>query len=264
MLSYVPATALPRDRLLISVCVALVTVLAWAYLIHIGHQMSADMQHEKMMSAMGMTMDMAWTVPDLFFAFVMWAVMMVGMMAPAVSPMLVLFAGAQAKRAQQTMSMLTLTFALGYIAVWMGFSVFAALAQVELHRAAMLSPAMASSSSRLTGVILLIAGAYQLTPWKGTCLTHCRSPLGFLMTNWRAGSYGAFRMGFRHGIFCLGCCWALMCVFFVVGVMNLFWVAALSGFVLVEKIGRAGAIVARVAGTAMVILGIAAVVGVGR
>ena len=120
----------------------------------------------------------------------------------------------------------------------------------------MLSPAMQTSSPRLAGVILLAAGAYQLTPWKGACLTHCRSPLGFLMTNWRDGKWGAIRMGLVHGAYCLGCCWALMCVLFVVGVMNLAWVAALTVFVLLEKIGPAGAIVARVAGAAIAVLGV--------
>jgi predicted metal-binding membrane protein len=137
--------------------------------------------------------------------------------------------------------------------------VVAAVAQWGLHQAAMLSAAMATSSGRLSGAILIVAGAYQLTSWKSRCLTHCRSPLGFLMTNWRDGTIGAFRMGFRHGAYCLGCCWALMCVLFVVGVMNLIWVAALTGFVLIEKIGPAGAIVARVAGAAMVVIGIVAI-----
>ena len=105
-----------------------------------------------------------------------------------------------------------------------------------------------ASSPHLAGAILVAAGAYQLTPLKGACLTHCRSPLGFLMTNWRDGTLGALRMGVRHGAYCLGCCWALMCVLFVVGVMNLVWVAALTAFVLLEKVGPAGAIVARVAG----------------
>ena len=105
----------------------------------------------------------------------------------------------------------------------------------------MLSPAMAASSPRLAGAILIAAGAYQLTPFKGACLTQCRSPLGFLMTNWRDGNMGALQMGVRHGVYCLGCCWALMCVLFVVGVMNLAWVAALTVFVLIEKVGPAGA-----------------------
>src|SRR5262249_26845204 len=155
-----------------------------------------------------------------------------GMMAPSVSPMLLLFAAARAGRGNRGVSLATLTFGLGYIAVWAGFSVGAAGAQWGLHQTAMLSAAMASSSGRLSGAILIIAGAYQLTSWKNRCLTHCRSPLGFLMTNWRDGTIGSFRMGFSHGAYCLGCCWALMCVLFVVGVMNLIWVAALTGFVL--------------------------------
>ena len=212
-----------------------------------------------MMAAMGMTMDMPWSAADLFYTFAMWAVMMAGMMAPSALPMLLLFAAARAGRDKRGVSPATLTFGLGYLAVWTGFSVGATVAQWGLHQAALLSMAMASSSGRLTGAILIAAGVYQLTPWKSRCLTHCRSPLGFLMTNWRDGTMGAFRMGLRHGAYCLGCCWALMCVLFAVGVMNLLWVAALTGFVLIEKIGPAGAIVARVAGVAMVGFGIAAI-----
>jgi predicted metal-binding membrane protein len=249
-----------RDRLLISACIVLITLLAWAYLIHLNRQMSADVDHDRMMAAMGMTMHTPWSAADIFFTFAMWSVMMVGMMAPSALPMLVLFAGAQAGRGQRGASLATLTFGFGYLAVWTGFSVGAALAQWGLHRAALLSPAMASSSGRLTGAILITAGAYQLMPWKSRCLIQCRSPLGFFMTNWRNGRTGAFRMGLHHGAFCLGCCWALMCVLFVVGVMTLTWVAALTGFVLVEKIGPSGVMIARVAGAAMVVMGIAAVV----
>ena len=125
---------------------------------------------------------------------------------------------------------------------------------------ATMASTMASSSGRLTGAILIAAGAYQLTPWKSRCLTHCRSPLGFLMTNWRDGTTGSFRMGFRHGAYCLGCCWALMCVLFVVGVMNLIWVAALTVFVLLEKVGPAGAAIGRIAGAIMILAGVAKIV----
>jgi predicted metal-binding membrane protein len=256
-----PAAALSRrDWLLIPACITFVTLLAWAYLVHLDRQMSADMEHDKMMMAMGMTMEMPWSAADVFFTFAMWVAMMVGMMAPSAFPMLMLFAAARAGRDERGVSLATLAFGLGYIAVWTGFSLGAGLAQWGLHQAAMLSAAMASSSGRLTGAILIAAGTYQLTPWKSRCLTHCRSPLGFLMTNWRDGTSGAFRMGFRHGAYCLGCCWALMCVLFVVGVMNLMWVATLTGFVLIEKIGPAGTTVARVAGAAMVVLGIVAIV----
>jgi predicted metal-binding membrane protein len=248
-----------REQLLISVCVALVTTLAWAYLFRLDHLMSAGLRDESMMAAMGMSVERAWTGLDALFTFAMWSVMMVGMMAPTALPMLLVFAPAQATRGQKSLSLPTLAFGLGYVGVWTGFSAGATLAQYELHRAALLSPAMASSSTRLTGAILLAAGAYQLTHWKAKCLMHCRSPLGFFMTNWRDGVWGAFQMGFRHGAYCLGCCWALMCLLFVVGIMNLLWIGILTGFVLIEKIGPAGAITSRIAGAAMVILGIAVI-----
>jgi predicted metal-binding membrane protein len=233
--------------------------LAWAYLIHLDHEMLADMAHEKMMAAMGMTMQMPWSTANLFFTFAMWAVMMVGMMAPAASPVLLLFAATRSGRGNRSVSLSTLVFGLGYIAVWTSFSVGAALAQAGLDHAAMLSPAIESSSHWLTATILIAAGVYQLTPWKDGCLRQCQSPLGFLVANWRDGASGAFRMGFRHGEYCLGCCWAVMCILFVVGVMNLTWVAILTTFVLIEKIGPGGTIFARVGGVAMVILGVAAI-----
>ena len=195
--------------------------------------------------------DMPLTAADLWFTFTMWAVMMVGMMAPAAAPVLLLFAAARKGRSGPA----TLYFALGYVAVWTGFSAVAALAQSGLHLAAMLSMSMSTLSARLGGAILIAAGVYQLTRWKEACLTHCRSPLGFLMSNWRDGNLGAAQMGFRHGVYCLGCCWALMGVLFAVGIMNLVWVAGLSALVLLEKIGPAGAWIARTAGVAMIVLG---------
>lgn len=214
------------------------------------------MAYDTMMANMGMATDVPWTAADVVFTFAMWAVMMVGMMAGTAAPVLLLFAVTRAGLGKGGVRLAVLMFGLGYVAVWIGFSAGAALAQWSLRQTAMLSPAMKASSPYLAGTILIAAGAYQWTPWKGACLTQCRSPLGFLMTNWRDGQLGALRMGVHHGTYCLGCCWALMCVLFVVGVMNLVWVAALTGLVLLEKIGPAGAIVARVAGAALVIAGI--------
>ena len=224
--------------------------------------MSSSVEYDSMMAKMGMAVNMRWTMADGFFTFVMWAVMMVGMMTGTAAPMLLLFAGAQAGQRQRRVPLAVLAFGLAYVTVWVGFSACAALAQWALHETAMLSPAMAAASPRLAGAILIVAGVYQLTPFKGMCLTRCRSPLGFLMTNWRPGIPGAFQMGLRHGAYCLGCCWALMGVLFVVGVMNLVWVAALTVFVLIEKIGPAGTVVARLAGAVMVVFGVFFVVGV--
>jgi predicted metal-binding membrane protein len=149
-----------------------------------------------------------------------------------------------------------LGFGAGYLLVWTLFSAGAALTQWGLHSLAMLSPAMTTSSARLGGAILIAAGVYQLTPFKRACLLHCRSPLGFLMGHWRDGTAGAIRMGIAHGTYCLGCCWALMCVLFVVGVMNLLWVAAISAFVLLEKVGPRGILASRVAGVAAAAAGV--------
>jgi predicted metal-binding membrane protein len=247
-----------RDQILIIVSVVIITLLAWIYLIEIDHRMkpgTEDAQAMAAMAAMGMPVSGGWTAADALFAFVMWSVMMIGMMAPAAIPLLLLFASAETKRNKRGAWFLVLMFGFGYAAVWTGFSAGAALVQWLLQQIAMLTTALQAASPRLSGGILLAVGISQLTPWKSTCLTHCRSPLGFLMTNWRDGTLGAFRMGLNHGVYCLGCCWALMCVLFVVGVMNLLWVAALTIFVLLEKVGPAGTTVARIAGVAMILVG---------
>jgi predicted metal-binding membrane protein len=250
-----------RDRILISTCLALVTALAWLYLVRLDRQMSSSMQYDSMMAAMGMSTSLPWTRTDVLFTFLMWAVMMVGMMAGSALPVLLLFGSARAARGGRHVPLAVLVFGLGYAFVWAGFSLCAALAQWGLHQAAMLSPAMSTSKQRVGGAILIAAGLYQLTPLKGACLTRCRSPLGFLMTNWRDGNLGAFGMGMRHGAYCLGCCWALMCVLFVVGVMNLVWVAALSILVLAEKIGPGASVLTRVAGAAMIVAGVLVAAG---
>ena len=250
------AAGFRRDWILVGSCIALITALAWAYLIHLNRQMTASLDADRTMAAMGMVMNAPWSARDLFFTFVMWSVMMIGMMSATATPVLLLLAGAEARRAQSGKSLTVPAFALGYLAVWVGFSACAAMAQWGLHEAALLSPAMATSSPLVGGAILIAAGAYQLTPLKGGCLTQCQTPLGFLMSHWRDGPGGAFRMGLRHGVFCLGCCWALMIVLFAVGVMNLAWVGVLTVVILVEKLGFTGARVARVGGIMLIALGV--------
>jgi predicted metal-binding membrane protein len=250
-----------RDRVLILSCLAVIVALAWAYLVHLDRQMTASMAHDRLMAEMGMTMDMPWTGTDVLFTFAMWAVMMVGMMAGTAAPVLMIFAGMHVGRGGRRVPLVVLIFGAGYVIVWVGFSACATLAQWGLHQAAVLSPAMAASNPLLSGAILVAAGLYQLTPFKGACLTHCRSPIGLFISNWHDGTAGALLMGVRHGVSCLGCCWALMCTLFVVGVMNLVWVAALTGFVLIEKIGPAGVAVARITGAAMIMVGMLYVAG---
>ncbi len=245
-----------RDRLVIWSALIAITALAWLYLFYLDHRMTPPMAGDTAMAGMDMPMPMPWSAADFFVAFAMWGVMMVGMMVPAAAPVMLVFAGAHARRGGRRMPWATLLFGLGYVAVWLAFSAGAALAQGALHQAALLSPAASVSNAWVGGAILIVVGIYQWTPLKRACLRHCQSPLGFLMTHWRDGGLGALQMGMRHGIYCLGCCWALMGLLFVAGVMNLAWVAALTLFVLLEKLGPAGATVARVAGVGLIVTGI--------
>jgi len=183
--------------------------------------------------------------------------MMVAMMVPTAASMILMFAMFNRRRREQQQPYVpTAVFLGGYLLVWTGFSVLATLAQWGLHSAALLSPMMVSTSPILGGIILLAAGIFQWTPLKYACLTYCRSPLGFLMTDWREGSRGAFIMGLKHGSYCTGCCWFLMALLFVAGVMNLLWVATITVFVLIEKIAPRGDMVGRVAGGVLVIAGL--------
>jgi predicted metal-binding membrane protein len=247
-----------RDLILILSCLALLTGLAWAYLIHLDRQMTAAMKYDLEMAAMGMAMamDQPWTVPDFLYTFAMWAVMMAGMMVPSAAPVFLLFARMRTARGGSAVSPSVLFFGSGYVAVWTLFSAVATLAQGALHQATLLSPAMKVANPKIAAVILIAAGVYQMTPWKLQCLNHCRSPLGFLMSHWRDGPRGAFLMGISHGAYCLGCCWALMWILFALGIMNLVWVAVVAVFVLVEKVAPGGIIVARVSGSALIIFGI--------
>jgi predicted metal-binding membrane protein len=147
-------------------------------------------------------------------------------------------------------------FLLGYLLVWTAFSALAALAQWALHATALLSPKMVSTSPLLGGLLLIAAGVFQWTPLKRACLSHCRSPLSFLMTDWREGKFGALLMGLKHGVFCTGCCWVLMALLFVAGVMNMWWVAVITILVLIEKVVPRGLQIGRVAGVGLALWGV--------
>lgn len=189
------------------------------------------------------------TQASFAFTFLMWSVMMVAMMAPSVVPVTMMYA--KMRNGGKSGAL----FAAGHLSVWIVFSVFVTLAQLILHQASLLSPGMTITNPAFSGVLLILVGVYQLTPEKSKCLTKCQRPVDFLMTNWREGPRGALQLGVRYGLYCLGCCWALMLVLFVVGVMNLAWVAALTALILLEKFGPAGLKVARVSGVALVAAG---------
>lgn len=197
-----------------------------------------------------------WRGTDLLLVFVMWAIMMFAMMLPSAMPLLLLVAKINYGRFAQDRALLgTGFFALGYLVVWTGFSALATLAQWVLLEARLISPMMESANPWLSAMLLVAAGAYELTPLKNACLSRCQSPLGFLMTGWREGISGAFAMGIRHGTYCAGCCWLLMALLFVFGVMNLAWIAALAIFVLLQKLLRQPTWFARATGITLIAWG---------
>jgi predicted metal-binding membrane protein len=237
-----------RDRLFAVLGLAVILALSWTYLV----RMAADMRS---MAAMGMPEMQSWGVSDFLQLFIMWTVMMVGMMLPSAAPLILLVLGVYRRRGGGRARLNGVLFVAGYLLAWTLFSAAAAASQVVLHRAALLSSDMAARSTVFAAVVLLIAGAYQWLPIKNSCLAHCRSPLDFLTRHWREGRGGALRMGLYDGLFCVGCCWALMALLFVAGVMNLLWVAAIAVFVLVEKLAPQGPRVGRVAGALLIIWG---------
>jgi predicted metal-binding membrane protein len=246
---------LRRDRLFMIVGLLITTSLAWLYLVGESGAMGAMAAESRMHATMGMADIRGWGVSDWFGLFVMWAVMMVAMMLPSAAPVMVLVLGVYRRRADAQARVAASAFVAGYVIVWTAFSLAASASQVVLHRAALLAPDMRLRSAAVSGVVLLIAGLYQWLPLKRACLTHCQSPLGFLSQHWREGTRGGLMLGLRHGAFCVGCCWLLMALLFVVGVMNLAWVAALAAFVLIEKLAGGGAVVARIAGVAVAVWG---------
>jgi predicted metal-binding membrane protein len=229
--------ALRHDRLVVLTALGAVAAVAWLYMIREARAMDATGVCHCAGLAMSGPDVKPWSAAVILPLFLMWAEMMVAMMIPSAAPIILTFAMINRKRREQERPFVpTGLFLLGYLLVWTAFSLVAAVAQWALHGASLLSPAMKSSSPLLAGGLLVVAGLFQWTRWKHACLNQCRSPLQFLLHDWREGAGGALAMGIKHGAFCAGCCWMLMALLFVAGVMNLLWVAAITILVLLEKI----------------------------
>jgi len=244
-----PARLPRRDRVAILSGLLGVSALAWVYLLVMARQMAAMPMAEMMQVR-------PWTPTDFALMLAMWVVMMVGMMVPTAVPMTLVYAAIARKAAREgTPIAPTAAFVSGYVVMWSLFSVAATLAQWALERAALLSPMLVATSPALGGGLLIAAGLYQWTPFKEACLRHCRAPAQFIAEHWRTGVLGAGRMGLEHGAYCLGCCWILMALLFVGGVMNLLWIALITLFVLLEKILPLGIPGGRLAGAALIAAG---------
>ena len=239
---------LKRDRAVVVAGAAGVTVLAWAYLVYLAQSMSG------MGSAMAMAQLESWNTTDFGVMFLMWWVMMIGMMVPSAAPMILLFATVnRRRREQQGPYVPTAVFLSGYLLIWGGFAAVATMGNWALHVNSLLSSMMGESTSAyLGGGLLIAAGVFQWSRLKYVCLSHCRSPMSFLMSDWKEGPRGALKMGLRHGTYCVGCCWVLMALLFVLGVMNLVWIATLAAFVLLEKVVPAGQKLSKVTGLLLV------------
>ncbi|MEO5760568.1 MAG: DUF2182 domain-containing protein [Mesorhizobium sp.] len=270
---------LRRDRVVVTVALVVIAILAWAYVLWLAAGMAMSEGAPPAASGGGMDipgmdmpgMDMggtgaamvpvfrAWVPADFAFIFAMWAVMMVGMMTPSVAPMVLLYAGVGRKaRIDGRPIASTGCFFAGYVLVWGAFSIIATLAQWLLARLALLSPVMAANNMVLGGLVLIAAGLYQWTPVKAACLRQCQTPIAFLASHggFRSDPSGALWLGIEHGAYCLGCCWALMTLLFVGGVMNVLWIAGIAILVLLEKTVPCGRLIPRLSGTLMVLAGI--------
>ena len=243
---------LRRDRWLIGGALAVTVALCWAWIV----PMARDMYGPMTGPAAWMMTD-RWDFAHLSLLFAMWVVMMAGMMLPSAAPTLLLYAGVIRKSPEgERAPAHVYAFTGGYLLVWTAFSLVACVLQRELANLLLLTPMMEARGRAVGGALLMVAGLYQLTPLKRTCLESCRSPAAFIARHWKRGVAGGFRFGLIHGIDCLGCCWALMLLLFVGGVMNLWWIGALTIFVLLEKLAPLGAQGGRLSGLLMMALGV--------
>ncbi|MGH8750556.1 MAG: DUF2182 domain-containing protein [Burkholderiales bacterium] len=250
--SILPARAYPRERLILFCALLALSAACWAWLIYQDWAM-----HHMEWVEMAMPASSTWNISDLALIFNMWAIMMAAMMVPSAMPLVLLFAAVNRRRRENSRPYTATAFFLGgYLAVWTAFSVCATLAQWALTAAAWMTPMMENAQHGFGAAVLVLAGVYQLSPFKQACLKFCRAPFEFLMTQWREGKSGAWVMGLRHGAYCTACCWLLMALLFVVGVMNLAWVAAISLFVLLEKILPSSRWLSYGSGLALIVWGV--------
>ena len=253
---------LRRDRWIVFAGLFTVIVLSWIYIL-VGAGMGRTAFDMTEGAPAAMMQPAVWTPGYAAFVFLMWWVMMHAMMLPSASPVMLLFAVVSRKQRNQGSPFVpTSVFAAGYLVAWGGFSLLATGLQWGLERTGIMWATMTVTNGLFGGLLLIVAGVYQLTPLKHACLRHCRSPVQFVTHHWRSGSVGALRMGIEHGWFCLLCCWSLMALLFVGGVMNLYWIIGLAVFVLLEKTIPSGHRLGSLAGVCLIAWGGWMVVGV--
>jgi|TARA_B100001996_G_scaffold230393_1_gene177672 predicted metal-binding membrane protein len=248
-----------KDRMTVYVGVLIILIVSWGYIIGMGWHMGTLPFIENSNMSMNMDQSMSmndkkisildtvlmwmppsqgeWMFKDFFLLFIMWSVMMIAMMTPSILPMVMLFTVLNSKNKKNNkLSASPLILLIGYLVSWILFSLVITFPQYAMHKSGLLNPMMEPTHAYLGSAILILAGIYQFTPFKDACLSVCQSPLSFLMNNWKEGNLGAFLIGYKHGFYCIGCCWFLMMTLFALGVMNILWVAVLTLFVMFEKL----------------------------
>jgi predicted metal-binding membrane protein len=250
-----------RDRAVILAALVMLTVLTWAYVVWLAGGMTVpdtSMSAIPSLFAWMEPMSSSWSALAALLVFAMWTVMMIGMMTPSAAPMILIYARVAREAAARRRPFAAVGwFLLGYLSVWTGFAAIATALQWALQRDALLSPALNVAGQRIEGVLLIVAGVYQWSPLKQACLRQCRAPLAFIQQRggFRPGVRGALELGMAHGLYCLGCCWMLMVLLFVGGIMNVLCSVALAVLVLAEKVAPRGVLLSRVVGTALLLLG---------
>lgn len=242
-----------RSEIIALIALLLIAGLAWAWTVHLA----IDMKVMAAMPNMAEIYASSWDAESVFLNWAMWSVMMAAMMLPAAVPIALLHRRVSAHNAAQgAKAPATSLLIVGYMLVWVAFSVLATAAQIALSITLQMTSAMSLADARWAGGVLIAAGLYQFTSLKQHCLTLCSSPFVFLNHHYHPGAWGALRMGLLHGFYCLCCCWAAMALLFVGGVMNLLWVAGLTAFVLIEKLLPFGRPIGLVVGALALIMGL--------
>lgn len=248
------ATIPLRQRLFIGGALLVFAALAWGYL---------ALRAMGMSDAANMDMEQPVLLVEGLLFLGMWTTMMVAMMFPSVAPMLYAFAAVHRSRREQGSEYVpTWVFLAGYLLVWAAVGIPGFAASAGLKELGQIFPSFRSYAPVALGGVIVVAGIYQLSPLKNACLSQCRTPLGFVLTNWRDGFGGALRMGANHGMYCLGCCWAVFAVMLVVGIMNLAWMGVLALLIFVEKIAPQGVIISRISGVLLLVVGVVTALGV--
>jgi len=244
---------LKKDRFIAISALLVLCILAWLYIIYLNRQM-LHMDMDAIFFAMPMSS--SWTVVDFILLFLMWFVMMIAMMTASVAPLILIFVMVNRKKKQEQNPFVPTGYLIcGYFLIWGCFSLLATLLQWLLQKLSLLNTEMVTTNKILGGIVLIAAGLYQFSSLKRRCLNYCLNPINFIHNNWKEGKRGAFQMGIENGVYCLVCCWVLMILLFISGIMNLLWIALIALFVLIEKNFPNAKWISYIAGVALTVYG---------